>query len=211
MPPAALIVLEPSGWDAVTTGYRGCVRLSATIRRTAAHHAGPEAGAADCLVEALAVLRHGLAPAGGRAVESIQVRINALAVEDQGSAEIATAGVEIRLPLGAGADDVVGRAAELLGDASVAVHSSCEAVAVSRSNPVVRALARAISASGGRARYTTKTGTSDLNVVLPAWRCPAAVYGPGDCTLDHGPREFIDIAELRTGTDVLEATLRALL
>jgi len=74
----------------------------------------------------------------------------------------------------------------------------------------VRALARAISASGGRPRYTTKTGTSDLNVVLPAWHCPAAVYGPGDCALDHTPRESIDIAELRTGTDVLEAALRAL-
>jgi LysW-gamma-L-lysine carboxypeptidase len=210
VPPAALIVLEPSGWDTITTGYRGCVRLSATVTRGAAHHAGPESGAADCLVDALAVLRSDLAGTAGRAVDRVQVRVNALTVDGAGGAESATAGIELRIPLGAGVEDVLGRAAALLGDATIAVHSSCEAVAVSRSNPAVRALARAISASGGRPRYTTKTGTSDLNVVLPAWHCPAAVYGPGDCALDHTPRESIDIAELRTGTDVLEAALRAL-
>lgn len=210
VPPAALIVLEPSGWDTITTGYRGCVRVSATITRSSAHHAGPIAGAADCLVDRLAVLRDTVTGDAERAVDRIQLRVNALSVRDDGDAERATAGIELRIPIGTTVDDIVHRVRELMGDGRVVVETACEAVTVSRSNQTARALARAVVAAGGRPRYTTKTGTSDLNVVLPAWRCPAAVYGPGDCTLDHTPHESIDIGELRKGADVLEVALRAL-
>jgi LysW-gamma-L-lysine carboxypeptidase len=210
VPPTALIVLEPSGWDTITTGYRGCVRLSATLTGASAHHAGPDAGAADRLVELLAVLRSALPGAAERAVDRIQVRVNALSVRDDGTTERASAGVEIRIPIGTSVEDVLQRASALLGDCRVVVETACEPVAASRANHAVRALARAVVGAGGRPRYTTKTGTSDLNVVLPAWRCPAAVYGPGDCALDHSPHESIDIGELRRGADVLEVAVRTL-
>lgn len=209
--PAHLIVLEPSGWDIITTGYRGCVRLGVTLEQASAHHAGPDPGAADRLVAMLAALPSGLGGTAGRAVDRIQVRVNALTTADDGSTDLAFARLELRIPGGTGVDDVVGRVSDMLGDARVSVESACEPVSVSRANDTVRALARAITAAGGRPRYTTKTGTSDLNVVLPAWGCcPAAVYGPGDCSLDHSPNEAIELAELRRGTDVLETTLRAL-
>jgi LysW-gamma-L-lysine carboxypeptidase len=67
-----------------------------------------------------------------------------------------------------------------------------------------------VSATGGKVRYTTKTGTSDLNVVLPVWGCPAAVYGPGDSSLDHTPNESIEIDELRRGSRILEMAVAAL-
>jgi LysW-gamma-L-lysine carboxypeptidase len=210
MRPAALIVLEPSGWDTITTGYRGCVRLEVTVTRPAAHHAGPGAGAADGLVDALARLRAAFPASAERAVDRVQVRINALTVSDGGTTERAVAGIELRIPAATTVDSVLGQARELSGDARIAVESACEPVTVSRTNPAVRALARAVVAAGGRPRYTTKTGTSDLNVVLPAWRCPAAVYGPGDCSLDHTPNESIDVGELHRGADVLEAALRSL-
>jgi LysW-gamma-L-lysine carboxypeptidase len=116
----------------------------------------------------------------------------------------------VRIPAGHSAEGSLAQLRALLGDAHVGVVSACEPVTVPRSNAVARALARAVAAAGGRPRYTTKTGTSDLNVVLPAWRCPAAVYGPGDCSLDHTPRESIDVSDLQRGTDVLEAAVRAL-
>lgn len=208
--PAHLIVLEPSGWDTVTTGYRGCVRLTVSLEHPSAHHAGPHPGAPDRLVAHLAALSAAIGGGGGRAVDRTTVRVNALTSADDGRVDRAGASLELRIPAGTGVDVVVERVSALLGDALLSVDSACEAVAVSRSNPTVRALARAIVGSGGSPRYTSKTGTSDLNVVLPAWGCSAAVYGPGDCSLDHSPNESIAIADLRRGTDVLEAALRAL-
>ena len=215
--PSALVVLEPSGWDAVTTGYRGCVRVTATITRPGAHNAAPEAGAADVLVTRLAVLQErlgshgGAAPSGGaRAVDSVQLRVNGLETHVRDGVQHAQAALEVRLPAGTTVDALLEQVRDTLGDARIDVGYACEAVSVPRSNAVARRLARAITAAGGTPRYTTKTGTCDLNVLWPAWRCPAAVYGPGDCALDHTPREAIDVADLRRGTAVLRAAVEAL-
>lgn len=208
--PAHLVVLEPSGWDTITTGYRGCVRLTATVRRPTAHHAGPLAGAADVLVTLLGDLQRSLHRDADRAVDRVQVRVNALHTYDEGTSERADAAIEVRVPVGVTVDGVLTGLSEVLGDAHVEVASACEPAHVSRGNVVARALARAVTLAGGRPRYTTKTGTSDLNVVLPAWGCPAAVYGPGDCSLDHTSRESIDVDELCRGADVLEAAVRSL-
>ncbi|HEX4755331.1 MAG TPA: M20/M25/M40 family metallo-hydrolase [Candidatus Dormibacteraeota bacterium] len=208
--PAHLVVLEPSGWDTITTGYRGCVRLTATVCRVTAHHAGPLAGAADVLVTLLGELQRSLHRDADRAVDRVQMRVNTLHTHDDGTSERADAAIEVRLPVGVTVDDVLTRLSGLLDGADVEFASACEPVQVSRGNPVARALARAVTGAGGRPRYTTKTGTSDLNVVLPAWGCPAAVYGPGDCSLDHTPRESIDVGELCKGADVLEAAVRSL-
>jgi LysW-gamma-L-lysine carboxypeptidase len=208
--PAHLIVLEPSGWDTITTGYRGCLRLHVTVSRPCAHHAARHPGAADVLVGRLADVQQTMRTNAARAVDGVQVRVNTLAAHDDGITEHAGAVIEVRIPAGHSADGSLAALTSVLGDAHVAVVSACEPVTVPRSNAVARALVRAISTAGGRPRYTTKTGTSDLNVVLPAWRCPAAVYGPGDCSLDHTPHESIAVSDLRRGTDILEAAVRAL-
>jgi LysW-gamma-L-lysine carboxypeptidase len=215
--PSALVVLEPSGWNTITTGYRGCVRLRAAIERPCAHHAAPEPAAADLLVSALARLQERLgssggasARGGGRAVDAIQLRINALHIAEREDAEVAEAAVEVRLPVGTSVDAVLRTVTQVLVDASIEVDSECEAVSVPRSNGAARGLARAICARGGHPRYTSKTGTCDLNVVWPAWRCDAAVYGPGDSSLDHTPRESIDVDDLCSGTAVLRHALQGL-
>ncbi len=215
--PSSLIVLEPSGWNTITTAYRGCVRLRALIERPLAHHAAPQASAADVLVAALARLQGQVGSTGGaaghdgsRAVNSIQLRVNALHTGAHGAMELAGAALEVRVPAGIAVETVLQTVTGALPDARIDVQSAYDAVTVPRSTAVARALARSITAEGGRPRYTTKTGTCDLNVVWPVWRCAAAVYGPGDSSLDHTPHESIDIEELRRGSDVLRRTLVAL-
>jgi LysW-gamma-L-lysine carboxypeptidase len=217
-PPAHLIVLEPSGWDTITVGYRGCVRLRVRLRQEAAHHALPHPGAGDRLIALLANLQRSLGdgrveaahPAGVRAVDRLQVRVNRLSTDADGTVERAGAGVEVRLPAAITVDEVLERISQATAGAELVIESACPAVAVSRTNPVCRALARGVAAADGSARYTTKTGTSDLNVVLPAWGCPAAVYGPGDSSLDHAPHESVEIEELRRGSRVLELAVASL-
>ena len=79
-----------------------------------------------------------------------------------------------------------------------------------KNTPLVRAMLRGIRSQGGTPGFVYKTGTADLNIVAPAWGCPALVYGPGDSAYDHTPDEQLRLAEFAQAVKVLAAGLRAL-
>jgi LysW-gamma-L-lysine carboxypeptidase len=56
-----------------------------------------------------------------------------------------------------------------------------------------------------------KTGTSDMNVVGPAWGRPICAYGPGDSALDHTPDERISLSEYWRSVEILKSALTALI
>ena len=74
----------------------------------------------------------------------------------------------------------------------------------------MRAFLAAVRGQGGEPGCVVKTGTCDMNVTGPVWRCPMLAYGPGDSTLDHTPQEHVEIAEWQRGVAVLADTLRRL-
>lgn len=69
----------------------------------------------------------------------------------------------------------------------------------------IREVAPAIQPS-----FVVKSGTSDMNVVGPAWQCPILAYGPGDSSLDHTPQEHLDLADYWRAVQVLAQALRNL-
>jgi LysW-gamma-L-lysine carboxypeptidase len=75
---------------------------------------------------------------------------------------------------------------------------------------VARSLSNAIRAAGGVPRPKLKTGTADLNIVAPVWKCPIAAYGPGDSSLDHTPNERLDLVEFTRSIGVLRTALATL-
>ena len=78
-------------------------------------------------------------------------------------------------------------------------------------NALVRSFLAAIRAQDdpdARPTFVVKTGTSDMNVVGPAWRCPILAYGPGDSRLDHTPDEHVPLDEYWRAVLVLERALR---
>jgi LysW-gamma-L-lysine carboxypeptidase len=80
-----------------------------------------------------------------------------------------------------------------------------------RSNVLVRSFLaglRAVDASE-KLGFVLKTGTSDMNVVGPVWKCPIVAYGPGDSALDHTPNEHLPLEEYWQAVTVVEETLRA--
>ncbi len=79
-----------------------------------------------------------------------------------------------------------------------------------RSNPLLRSFLGGLRqvAPSARLGFVLKTGTSDMNVVAPAWRCPVVAYGPGDSSLDHTPQEHVALEEYWNAVRVLEAALR---
>ncbi len=78
-----------------------------------------------------------------------------------------------------------------------------------RTNPLVASFLAAIRAVDAAAQpgVVLKTGTSDMNVVAPVWRCPIVAYGPGDSALDHTPNEHLSLDEYWRAVTVLEQAL----
>ena len=86
-------------------------------------------------------------------------------------------------------------------------------VRADRHSPLVRAFLAAIRAVGApdvAPKFVVKTGTCDMNIVWPVWRCPILAYGPGDSTLDHTPDEHLDLNEYLLAVDTVELALRNL-
>jgi len=79
-----------------------------------------------------------------------------------------------------------------------------------RQNALVRSFLSAIRATDSAAQpgFVLKTGTSDMNVVAPVWKCPIVAYGPGDSALDHTPHEHLSIDEYLRAIDVVERMIK---
>jgi LysW-gamma-L-lysine carboxypeptidase len=80
-----------------------------------------------------------------------------------------------------------------------------------RTNTLVRSFLAGLRSHDRAAQlgFVLKTGTSDMNVVAPIWKCPIVAYGPGDSSLDHTPNEHLNLAEFWKAVNVLQQTLTA--
>lgn len=212
--PHACIIGEPSGWDGVTLGYKG--RLIGRFRcdRSCAHTAGPGLSAADELLAWWArVLADVNASNQGttRAFDQVQATVRNLSAASDGLHEHALLEGGFRLPPGALPGDLAERFERLGGEGCAVTWRGQEiAHATDRNDPVVRALVSAVREQGGTPRPKLKTGTADLNVVAPVWKCPIAAYGPGDSSLDHTPHEHLSLDEYLRAIRVLERAVTTL-
>jgi acetylornithine deacetylase/succinyl-diaminopimelate desuccinylase-like protein len=80
-----------------------------------------------------------------------------------------------------------------------------------RNNPLVRSFLAGVRTEDPSAQlgFVLKTGTSDMNVVAPVWKCPIVAYGPGDSALDHTPNEHLPLDEYWKAVNVIAHTLAA--
>jgi len=207
--PSDLVVLEPSGWDAVTVGYRGIVRAELRLEDAVRHRAAPPPTVADRMVALLAALQAELAErnSGLTPFHCTDLRVTGLEVIGTGLTETAAAVIQLRLPPGLPPASLLDWLDARRGAAELLVQFAVDAVHTPRDSRPARALTRAIRRHGGTPRHKVKTGTADMNLLVPRWGCPAVAYGPGDSHLDHTPDESVEVAELERGADILAGAL----
>ena len=95
-------------------------------------------------------------------------------------------------------------------EADLTLHGHEQAWRSDKNTAVVRALLDGIRTAGGRPTFKVKTGTSDMNVLAPYWRCPIVAYGPGDSSLDHTPDERISRDEFERGLTAITRAIEML-
>ncbi|MDQ6692051.1 MAG: [LysW]-lysine hydrolase [Candidatus Dormibacteraeota bacterium] len=210
--PEHLIILEPSGWDAITLGYKGSLRAHYRLTQPMSHGAGPVASAAD---RAIAFVRriqdHAASLSKGKgSFDSLDARIIRFDSDHDGMTDVAALTVAFRTPPGFDVTTLQRDLEDWKEDAQLRIDYADAAVRAPKNTPLVRAFLKGIRQAGGTPRFKVKTGTSDMNILAPAWGCATLAYGPGDSKLDHTPEEAIDRADFDRGVDVLTSALAKL-
>jgi LysW-gamma-L-lysine carboxypeptidase len=210
------VIGEPSGWDAVTVAYKGRLALRIALSRPARHGAAP---GLTCSEEALALWSRLQASAeqrtrGAEGFAKLDCRLEGMSGgTSDGLVERAELRIGYRIPPGF-------TTAELEADlrAVAAAHEGAAAIEIerigaeehartSRTTPLARAFVGAIADTGGKATFKVKSGTSDMNILAPAWGCPMVAYGPGDSRYDHTPIERLVLADYARAIRVLQTVL----
>lgn len=197
----AVVIGEPSGSGTVVVGYKGVLRFAWVVRRPQAHTSSPDPTACEVAAAswrallALTGAGHGGGPLFGR-VSPTLVRMSGTLVE----AELV---VSCRTPPAFDTDAFLADVALLCPGAEITVLERTPAVRTSRADPVARTLAAAVRARTGDVEFKLKLGTSDMNVIAPAWGVPIATYGPGDPHQDHTPHEHVELSEYLLAVAIL--------
>ena len=208
--PAAAIIGEPSDWDRVTLGYKGSLVAQYTVARAGEHSSGPNANAAEKAVDFWIRARdHAARWNGGqpRSFATLDPALRAIWSEDDGLFNHATALLSYRVPLECSIAELKGDMQTWSDEGQLTIVSAEEPFKAERNTALVRAFLEAIRQEDGKPRFALKHGTSDMNIVGPAWGCPMVAYGPGDSNLDHTPHEHISLAEYRRAIAVLSRVL----
>ena len=208
--PDLVVIGEPTGWQRVALGYKGRLLAEVRAQRVLAHTAGPATSAPEMTVNfwnKLEGVLSGLNSNRDRAWDQIQATIRGFSSSTDGLTEVAKMSLGFRLPMDTGPDELKQLLISADGNVSLSFRGEEHAYRADKNTPLVHAFLASVRVQGGQPSFVFKTGTSDMNVVGPAWRCPIVAYGPGDGSLDHTPGEHVEVDEWRRGVAVLTNTL----
>lgn len=208
--PACCIIGEPSRWDHITLGYKGSAWVEYLIQCDMAHTAAQNESACENAVQfwnRVQAQRDQYNANIPRAFEQLTTSLRQMHSEQDGFVETARLVFNLRLPPDLSVEDTITLLAQHTGSGSLRLLDGIECYRASKNTPLVRAFLAAIRKQDGKPGFLVKTGTSDMNIVGPAWNCPILAYGPGDSNLDHTPTEHIEIPEYLTAVKVLAEAL----
>ncbi len=196
--PTSCVIGEPSGASAVTIGYKGRLICAYDLSAGTTHSAAPDGNILEVGVAFWNRIKAWADSANGdrKMFERLDPVLREIRSESDGLTESIRLKISIRIPLGMTPEGVQAVIDSLKGDlGTLQFWGGDPPYRAEKNTPLVRAFLRAIREEGGEPRFTVKSGTSDMNVVGPVWRCPILAYGPGDSSLDHTPHEHLNLAE----------------
>jgi len=220
--PDFAIIGEPNNWDRIALGYKGSAWAQVTVKRGQSHSASGEQTAAEAGVETWLAVKAYADKFNTDKKRAFNMLLPTLRGLESGQDEFeqwTRMNIGCRLPVEVNSDAWYEKLGELVSDSHLEgdrhftinrIGYPIQAWECEKNSSLVRAFLNGIRSQGGTPRFVYKTGTADLNVVAPIWRCPAVVYGPGDSSLDHTPNEHLSLDEYKKAVEVLVGALNKL-
>ena len=212
--PEACIIGEPSGWDAVTVGYKGRLLVDYAASQPGGHSAGPTGAIGERGTRFWEDVRAHCERWNEdrpRLFDQLMPSLRSIRTDSDGLTDRVHATLGFRLPPEFDRAGFQDRLTGLAAGGELSFYGGEQAWTSPRTTPLARAFQRSIRAQDATPRFLHKTGTSDMNVLGPAWECPIVAYGPGDSLLDHTPDEHLDLAEFERGIAVVRGALEVLM
>lgn len=209
--PQAIIIGEPSGWEHITLGYKGRLRLLYRLTAPLRHSAAEGPSAAEQAVHfwnQLTAFSREFNKGERFRFHTLDPILHRITTHNGGFEEVVVMDITFRLPLGVNIPDLKARIRSWAGDAAIGFSGEDVPYKAEKNTPLVRAFLRAIRGLGGSPTFKVKLGTADMNTVGPIWQCPIVAYGPGDSRLDHTPQEHLSLEEFRQAIRVVEEVIR---
>ncbi len=209
--PEFVIVGEPNRWDRIGLGYKGAAYADVIARRPQSHSASGRQTAAEAAIQAWLDIKASVEAyntAEPRLFDQLLLTLCEIESKEDGFEQWARLRLRTRLPLEMSPEVWYARLSAIVSDAKVQrVGYAIPAWEGEKNHRLTRTFLSAIRSQGGVPSFVYKTGTCDVNIVAPVWKCPALVYGPGDSALDHTPNEHISLDEYRRAVNVLSFAL----
>lgn len=209
--PDFAIIGEPNQWDRIALGYKGSAWANVTVKRGQVHSASGEVTAAEAAVEIWLKIKMYVDSFNAdkqKMFNKLLLTLRGMESDSDDFQQRVQMKIGVRLPEEISPEEWYGKLNEIAdGEIVEPVGFAISAWGCEKNTPLVRAFLSGIRSQGSEPRFVYKTGTADLNIVAPVWKCPAVVYGPGDSALDHTPNEHINLDEYAKAVDVLSAAL----
>jgi LysW-gamma-L-lysine carboxypeptidase len=210
--PELLVIGEPSGVAGVTIGYKGIVKIRYEAEEDLQHTGAPFPSVPDRGVAFWSAVQNYLAQRHGESLfDTPTAKLTDFNTEllESGRVRVRLSG-SARIPPGFDAPAFLDFLRARAGVAKLDLPEWSPAWVGEKNAELTRAFIAAIRGEGMTPRYVVKTGTSDANLLVPAWKVPCVAYGPGDSSLDHTPQESLDLDEFRASVRVLTSALARL-
>ncbi len=217
--PDFAIIGEPNQWDRMALGYKGSAWANVTVKRGQAHTASGEETAAEAAVEVWLKIKAYVDSFNAdkpKVFDKLLLTLRGMDSDSNDFEQWARLKVGVRLPVEVSPEDWYTKLNETLKVFETfrvlvePVGFAIPAWGCEKNTQLVRSFLSGIRSQGGEPRFVYKTGTADLNIVAPVWKCPAVVYGPGDSALDHTPNEHINLDDYQKAVSILAAALSKL-
>jgi LysW-gamma-L-lysine carboxypeptidase len=213
---------EPSGIDRICTACKGRLHLHLTVRTNLGSlHVSSSNGNLNAIHEAINFWqqlnnRMQEKPFQGKTPYfSVEPNITLM----QGGAatnilpDTCTLDIDLRFPPGLNSTQILSTIDTIIQglqtqsgvQISYEVLSQIEGFRAEKETNLVNALKSAIEQiTNAEAKFLRKSGTNFMALIGNKWQIPVVSYGPGDPSVEHTPREHINIGEFQKTIDVLE-------
>ena len=199
----AMIIGEPSNTNGVTLGYKGRVLVEVDYVGGYGHSGYPLPFPAERMSsdwQALLQTFNNSENEAGVAFDS--VRLTRVVPLGEDCLDL-RANFDIRLAMDSSLQEVEQILANHFANQPMRIVDSCSPTSITSRSNLVRAMRVAIRQQDLKPQLFNKTGTADLNLLVPAFAVEGIAYGPGDSSLDHTPDEHISLSDFETSVQIL--------